>query len=536
VLLATRFADGKVVAQSDVDGAIMRSRHTRVRISVPDAADVAQLVERNLAKVEVAGSIPVVRSGTPCSAGGFFASGATSGRRGATASAGRVFAQSSAGVHPPSGNHTVVVQVGRVECNHVARASILPLEGPIRESRRRHLTRVSDSDARLTVAIVAESFLPAVNGVTNSVVRIAEELTRAGHRCIVIAPGPGVADLDGIQIIRVRSFDLPRYGDLRVGLPTARMAALLRKLHPDVVHLAAPAVLGAAAALAARRLGIPTVAIYQTDIAGFASRHRLGVARNSIWRWVSWVHRQADLTLAPSTAAMWTLRRHGVADVARWARGVDLARFSPAHRDDEIRRALLAGVARHGDAHEPVVVGYVGRLAPEKQVHRLRPVLDLAGVRLVVVGDGPARTSLERSLRGSAFLGLCHGAELATIYASLDVFVHTGLDETFCQSVQEALASGVPVVAPSSGGPVDLVQHGHNGYLWNPAAPESLVGAVGDLAASPELRTRLGAAARSSVLARPWSALTAELVGHYRDVIHRVSGDASVRPAQRVGS
>lgn len=392
------------------------------------------------------------------------------------------------------------------------------------------------SDSRLTVVVVAESFLPAVNGVTNSVVRIAEELTRAGHRCIVIAPGPGVEEVDGIRVIRVRSFDLPRYGDLRVGLPTAHVAALLRKLRPDVVHLAAPAVLGAAAALAARRLGIPTVAIYQTDLAGFAGCHRLGIARGAIWRWVSWVHRQADLTLAPSTAAMWTLRRHGVPDVARWARGVDLARFSPAHRDDDVRRALLDGVAPGAASVEPVVVGYVGRLAPEKQVHRLRPVLDIPGVRLVVVGDGPGRPSLEKSLRGAAFLGLCHGSELATIYASLDVFVHTGLDETFCQSVQEALASGVPVVAPSSGGPIDLVQHGRNGYLWNPAAPESLAGAVGDLAASPELRARLGAEARSSVLSRPWSALTAELVGHYRNVIDPAATAVLGRTALRVGT
>lgn len=401
----------------------------------------------------------------------------------------------------------------------MARTPVLPVDPPRRESRRRHRTRHQGASPRLRVAIVAESFLPAVNGVTNSVVRVVEELTRAGHECVVIAPGPGSAEIGGTRVIRVRAFDLPRYGDLRVGLPTARMTALLRRLAPDVVHLAAPAMLGAAAAISAKRLGIPSVAVYQTDLAGFAGRHRLGLARGAIWRWVAWVHRQADLTLAPSTAAMWTLRHHGVSDVARWARGVDLARFSPAHRDHDIRRALLAGVAPHPAGVEPVIVGYVGRLAPEKQVERLRPLLDVPGVRVVVVGDGPDRPALERSLRGAAFLGLCHGSELAMLYASLDVFVHTGLDETFCQSVQEALASGVPVVAPASGGPIDLIHHGRNGFLWNPGAPESLVGAVAELVQSPVVRARLGAGARASVLARPWSALAAELVGHYRSVI-----------------
>jgi phosphatidylinositol alpha 1,6-mannosyltransferase len=414
----------------------------------------------------------------------------------------------------------------------VARTSVLTFDTLRRDTRRPSRTPGS-SERPLRVVIVAESFLPAVNGVTNSVLRIVEELTRAGHECIVIAPGPGADHVDGTRVIRLRSFDLPRYGDLRVGLPTARIAALLRKLTPDVVHLAAPAMLGAAAAIAARRMGIPTVAIYQTDLAGFAGRHRLGIARGAIWRWVSWVHRQADLTLAPSTAAMWTLRHYGVTDVARWARGVDLARFSPAHRDDDVRRILLRGTMPPGDGGEPVIIGYVGRLAPEKQVHRLAPLLDRPGVRVVVVGDGPDRAALEKALPGAAFLGLCHGQELATLYASFDVFVHTGLDETFCQSVQEALASGVPVVAPASGGPIDLVLHGRNGYLWNPGAPESLVGAVDDLVRSPELRRRMGLEARSSVLSRPWSALTAELVGHYRCVIEQ---HQPVRSSRRLAS
>jgi phosphatidylinositol alpha 1,6-mannosyltransferase len=371
------------------------------------------------------------------------------------------------------------------------------------------------------VCIVAESYLPAVNGVTNSVVRIVEELTRAGHECMIVAPGcrndaAEADDAGPARVVRVRSFELPRYGDLRVGLPTARMSQILRRYRPDVVHLAAPAMLGAAAALAARRLGIPTVAIYQTDLAGFASRHRLGLARGPIWRWVSWVHRQADLTLAPSTASMWTLRHRGVTEVARWGRGVDLVRFDPRHRDLALRAMLLGPLA---DVDGAVLVGYVGRLAPEKQVQRLAPVARLENVRVVVVGDGPDRSALERALPHATFLGLCRGAELSAVYAALDVFVHTGLDETFCQSVQEALASGVPVVAPASGGPIDLVQHGRNGYLWNPAAPESLLGAVDQLATSPLLRRRMALAARHSVLQRPWSTLTAELVDHYRGVM-----------------
>jgi phosphatidylinositol alpha 1,6-mannosyltransferase len=364
---------------------------------------------------------------------------------------------------------------------------------------------------RYRIVIVAESFLPAINGVTNSVLRIVEQLTARGHECVVVAPGPGAVSVAGTPVIRVSSFDLPRYGDLRVGLPIARLTTLLRQLRPDVVHLAAPAVLGAAAARAARRLQLPAVAVYQTDLAGFARRHRLGFATGSIRRWITHVHQQADLTLAPSTAAAWTLRAQGVRDVARWARGVDLDGFHPAHRDGDLRRAL----APDGE----VIVGYVGRLAPEKQVGRLAEVARAPGVRTVVVGDGPDAASLRRALPTVTFVGARHGSELAAFFASLDVFVHTGLDETFCQSVQEALSSGVPVVAPASGGPLDLVRHGENGYLWHPDAAGSLPGAVTELVRSPALRQRMGRAARASVLDRPWSVLASELLDHYAGVV-----------------
>ncbi|MEM9517425.1 MAG: glycosyltransferase family 1 protein, partial [Actinomycetota bacterium] len=339
----------------------------------------------------------------------------------------------------------------------------------------------------LRVVIVAESFVPAVNGVTNSVLRIAEQLTSHGHECIVVAPGPGPTVVDGVSVLRVRSFDLPRYGDLRVGLPTARLAAMFKRIQPDVVHLAAPAVLGASGALAARRVGVPSVAVYQTDLAGFARRQRLGVAHRPLWKWISWVHQRADLTLAPSTSAVWALRHHGVHNVALWARGVDLRRFHPLHRSDEWRRTL----APAGET----IVGFVGRLAPEKQIGRLAATSARPDVRVVVVGDGPERDRLEAVMPRATFLGLRHGTELGALYASFDVFAHAGLDETFCQAVQEALASGLPVVAPASGGPLDLVRHGENGYLWNPADPASFSEAISELVGHPALRRRLGAAA-----------------------------------------
>ncbi len=366
-------------------------------------------------------------------------------------------------------------------------------------------------EGTLRIAIVAETFLPSVNGVTNSVVQVATHMRARGHDVLIIAPGPGDTEFDGCPVVRVPSVELPRYRDLHIGRPSRIIGAALRDFRPDVVHVASPVVLGLMALRAARKQGIPTVAIYQTDLAGFAERYGLGAWSSAMWRWVVWTHEQADLTLAPSTSALWDLRHRGVSNVARWARGVDTMRFDPRHRCESLRSSL--------GAPGKVLVGYVGRLAKEKQVERLEPLLDDPSVSLVIVGDGPARAELERTLGGARFVGFRGGADLGTYVASLDVFVHTGLDETFCQAVQEALASGVPVVAPAAGGPLDLVQHGVNGFLWNPQSPVALVGGVHELANSPMLREQMGRAARASVRERTWPTVMDQLVGHYRAAI-----------------
>lgn len=369
----------------------------------------------------------------------------------------------------------------------------------------------------MRVAIVSETFLPVVNGVSNSVCRVLEHLQRAGHQALVIAPGTGPGSYQGAPVVRVPALDLPVVDSLPIGLPTRKVLTALHDFQPDVVHLASPVIVGARGLWAARRLGIPTVAVYQTDIAGFADSYGLGFAARTAWRWTRRLHSAADRTLAPSSWAVQALVEHGVPRVYRWARGVDIARFRPSRRHEGLRARL----APNGE----LLVGYVGRLAPEKKVLRLAALCDLPGVRLVVVGDGPDRAKLAQRLPNAAFLGFLEGDELAEAYASLDVFVHTGPYETFCQAVQEALASGLPTLAPDAGGPRDLVAPGRTGFLLptddDEAFGDALRGAVCALAADPSLRERLGAAARRSVLGRTWPVVCDELLGHYAEVCGR---------------
>ncbi|MGB0101360.1 MAG: glycosyltransferase family 1 protein [Nocardioides sp.] len=372
----------------------------------------------------------------------------------------------------------------------------------------------------MRVAIVTESFLPQVNGVSNTVRHVVEELSAAGHETLVIAPGPGPAHHRETPVVRVRSVGLPGYREFPIGLPDSSVGRSLDRFGPDLLHLASPIALGYLGLRAARRLGVPTVAVYQTDVAGFARQY--GVRADVILdQWVGHLHRRADRTLAPSTASLGQLAGLHVPDLHLWRRGVALDQFDPSRRSADLHRDWT-------DARR-TAVGYVGRLAHEKQVHRLAALADIPGIQLVVVGEGPARVELERQLPGAVFTGLLRGDELATAFATLDVFVHTGDSETFCQTVQEAQASGVPVVAPAAGGPLDLVDPGVTGLLFDPADDlASLHECVSVLVGDPELRRDLADRAASRLAGRSWTNVVKELSDvHYRAVLDRALAAAA---------
>ncbi|MFH9085143.1 glycosyltransferase family 4 protein [Streptomyces sp. NPDC017673] len=366
----------------------------------------------------------------------------------------------------------------------------------------------------MRVVIVTESFPPDVNGVAHCALQTARHLVDRGHLPLVVAPAPAPGsgpDTDApCPVVRIPSLPLPGYPQVRVALPSRRLAAALVAHRPDVVHLASPFVLGVRGMAAAARLGLPAVAVYQTDLAGYA-RTYMGAGEAAAWRRIRSVHGAADRTLAPSSAAQSDLEEHGIPRVRLWPRGVDTVRFRPQHRDEALRREL----APDGE----LIVGYVGRLAPEKHVELLSGVCGLAGVRVVVVGDGPSQAHLTEALPGAVFLGRRTGDELARIFASLDLFVHTGPFETFCQTVQEAMASGVPVVAPAAGGPLDLVDHGRTGLLVPPRDAAAVQEAVRALGADPARRAAYGASARATVEGRTWAAVGDQLIAHYDDVL-----------------
>jgi len=364
----------------------------------------------------------------------------------------------------------------------------------------------------LRIALVTESFLPQINGVTNSVLRILEGFARDGHEALVIAPesGDGPNEYAGFRVKRVPSLEMK--GLIPVGFPQRALEPLIDGFAPDVIHLASPIFLGNYVTKIASRLEIPTLSVYQTDIAGFARHYGLSVAHSGLKKWVARIHSQTNRTLAPSKWSCSDLEKSGVPNVHLWQRGVDAVKFSPSKRDVMLRQQLL------GARCERKLIGYVGRLANEKRIEDLVVLDQRDDIQLVIIGDGPARAKLERVLVNARFVGYQSGEDLARFYASLDIFVHTGKHETFCQSIQEALASGVPVVAPNFGGPTDLVKHGWTGYLIDTSDSNALSSSVSMILSNPDIAI-MQARARESVIERTWPLVHQQLLQHYREIV-----------------
>lgn len=360
----------------------------------------------------------------------------------------------------------------------------------------------------MRICLVTESFLPQINGVTNSTLRLLEHLKAHGHKALIIAPSGSVDEYLGFPVIHMPSFHLKRFGDVRVAMPLSQVIKQIFEFHPDVIHLASPALMGYYVAKKSDQYGIPTIGVFQTDLAGFAKHYGLGLSKKAIWKWVSRIHRNVDRTLAPSSSSCEDLKNLAVPNVHLWQRGVDTELFNPLKRNRDFRNKFP----------NKYIVGFVGRLANEKRVSDLVEISKRKDIQLVVVGDGPARPELELLMPNAYFTGMLKGESLAEKIASFDCFIHTGPNETFCQAVQESLSSGVPTIAVNQGGPKDLINHGKNGLLINTSNSMELHDAVNQVL-HPTNWANFSENARKSVEHRSWKIIMEQLFKHYEDVI-----------------
>ena len=369
----------------------------------------------------------------------------------------------------------------------------------------------------MRIAYFTETFLPKIDGIVITLTHLLEYLAEKGHDSLMFAPSGTVDRYAATQILQHRSIRPPFYPEIRMATPAARVERKVLEFQPDVIHLVNPTLLGLAGLRVARKHSIPIVASYHTDMSGFARRWKMGALAEPIYRFYRIVHNRADLNLVPSEFTRQQIMAKGFKRVAVWPGGVDLDRFNPAKRSPVWRQTLSGGEP------DKFIILIVSRLSPEKRVDMLLPIVqEIEGIRLAIVGDGPVRTSLESLYANTPtrFTGYLRGEDLACAYSTADLFVFTGAEETFGNVVVEAMASGLPVVAPASGGVVNLVEDGVSGLLYPPEDKRVLTSFVKQLVHDPERTRVMGRCGRTRAEGMGWEVTFDMLLDRYQKLVN----------------
>ena len=381
------------------------------------------------------------------------------------------------------------------------------------------------SRRKLHVAVVTETYPPEVNGVARTIGVMVAGLRERGHRIQLVRPRqPGEEDLPapepGLETVLRAGVPLPRYRELRMGLPAKR--ALLqawRARRPDVVQVVTEGPLGSSAVTAARMLGIPVVSEFHTNFHDYSRHYGLGLFSQLVARYLRRLHNRADYTLVPTAELQSQLAAAGYERLGVVGRGIDLDLFGPRHRSAALRQSWGAG------EHDIVALS-VGRLAPEKNlrlfVGSCRAMQAVAPrLKVVVVGDGPEAGPLRAANRDFVFAGMRTGAALAEHYASADVFLFPSLTETFGNVTTEAMASRLAIVAFDYGAARQCLRHRSSALLapYGEAAP--FVEAAQELAADPRLRDQIRAGAVDAAHGLTWARVIDDLEAIFGDLVTR---------------
>jgi glycosyltransferase involved in cell wall biosynthesis len=372
----------------------------------------------------------------------------------------------------------------------------------------------------MRIALFTETFLPKVDGIVTRLSHTVDHLQRLGNQVLVVSPDGGLTEYKGAKIYGIPGFPMPLYPELKLALPRPSMRQVLEGFKPDLIHLVNPAVLGLGGLYYAKSLDVPLVASYHTHLPKYLEHYGLGMLEGVLWELLKVVHNQAEINLCTSTAMQDALVSHGIERVAVWQKGVDTELFQPGLGSLEMRSHLT-----QGHPESPLLL-YVGRLSAEKEIDRIKPVLQaIPNARLALVGDGPYRADLEKYFADTPthFVGYMTGQTLASAFASADAFVFPSRTETLGLVLLEAMAAGCPVIAANAGGIPDIVTNGVNGYLFEPGDEGGAIAATQRLLADSGERECLRQNARLEAERWGWAAATRQLQGFYQEVLSEQS-------------
>ena len=369
----------------------------------------------------------------------------------------------------------------------------------------------------MRITLFTETFLPKVDGIVTRLCHTVDHLQRSGNQVLVIAPDGGITEHKGAKVYGVTGFPLPLYPELKMALPRPAIGYVLEEFKPDVIHVVNPAVLGLSGIFYSKILKIPLVASYHTHLPQYLQHYGLGMLEGFLWELLKGAHNQAALNLCTSTAMMEELIAHGIERVDLWQRGVDTELFHPDLASVKMRSRLS-----QNHPESPLLL-YVGRLSAEKEIERIKPILEaIPEARLALVGDGPHRQALQKHFAGTNtyFVGYLMGQELGSAFASADAFIFPSRTETLGLVLLEAMAAGCPVVAARSGGIPDIVTDGVNGYLFEPTADvQGAIAATIRLLEQKQQRDIIRQNARQEAESWGWPSATRQLQDYYQKVI-----------------
>ncbi|CAM3838918.1 glycosyltransferase family 4 protein [Alicyclobacillus pomorum] len=371
----------------------------------------------------------------------------------------------------------------------------------------------------MRIAMFTETFLPGTDGIVTRLCATLKHLHAAGHEVLLFAPEGGPETYESARVVGLPSFSFFLYPEKKFAFPRRKIGRALKAFDPDLIHVVNPAFLGLGGIYYAKRFHLPLVASYHTNVPTYARHYGMSWLEPALWWYFRTLHNFADVNLCTSKAMLQELEVHRFRNLGLWERGVDVERYANAKRSEEMRHRLCGG-----DSTNKKILLYVGRLAPEKGIERLRPCLDqFPDVCLAIVGDGPHRAQLERVFQGTqtVFTGYLHGAELAEAYASADGFVFPSTTETLGLVLFEAMASHLPVMAADSLPTREVLEDGDAGVIFNPEQTEDMCRAIQLLLYDASVRERVRRRADELVRGVDWAAPTQQLLNHYEQLLSR---------------
>ena len=373
----------------------------------------------------------------------------------------------------------------------------------------------------MRIAIISEVFLPKIDGVVNRTLNLIRQLPRHGDELLIVCPQAPGCDQCPVPVVDVPSFSFPLYPEYRIGMPDRRLVDSLRRFEPDVLHYVNPFAFGFRCNDVLRKSGlnVPSVFSFHTLYGEFVKGYKaLKPMSALIWWLMREYHNRADVNLTVSGIMQAELVRRGFERVELWPPAVDSELFHPNRKSLAMRNRLTNG------RPDRKLLLTVSRLAPEKNVGFLADVLrTFPDACLAIVGDGPARSDLERRFQGAdaRFIGYLKGADLASAYASADAFVYASETETMGNVVLEAMACGGAAVAPHAGGIPNLVSHNHTGFLYRPRDVQDASRWTRSILSDDVLRKRIGTAARQAVEERNWEQSIGRVRASYLQAIEQ---------------